>query len=615
MDFPFPNNAPAGDTPGATTDDFWGFNPQQPPPMDGQADDTSLDELLALYQTAQDAPPAPFAPMGEPDSYPFDPAATGGDFSFGDPATDAPFPAFGGSDDAFGAFGGDAPAFPAFGDAPAPTADFGFDAGAPAADAFPAFDAAPAPGGFDLGGGDDPFGLPPAAPDAGFGGFEAVVPEAPAFGGGDFNLDAGAAELPADFGDLGGPVFPAFGEEPAAELPAFDAGPAGGMEFPAFDAAPADGGLEFPAFDAGPADAVAEFPAFGAEDAGPTFPAFDAAPAAEAAPADFGDLGGPVFAAFGDEPAATTEFPAFDAPAGGMEFPAFDEDAPLFPPLEPAAEAPAMPAAPVEPAAPAGAFSFDEEEPQEFVPDDDAPLFPSLDDGAVFPAFDAAPVAEAPAAAPAPEPVTEFPAFDAPAAFDAPSFEAPAFPAFEEPEEALPAEDFDFSPPAGGPVFAAIEPEPVAPAQPEPVVQATPTPPAAPVVPSVDPEQTLRYREVPAAPAASAGPALDLATLANLTGKEVVVRTSDDRRVANQQLTQVVGALSSGLDDIQGRMAHLYADLQSAAVSRAPVDEIQRITTELAQAKASVGEGSDLYKHALYLRQMADAYLQALKDL
>ncbi|MFN3429108.1 MAG: hypothetical protein ACK46X_04045 [Candidatus Sericytochromatia bacterium] len=632
MDFPFPNNAPAGDTPGATTDDFWGFNPQQPPPMDGQADDTSLDELLALYQTAQDAPPAPFAPMGEPDSYPFDPAAAGGDFGFGapggfgDPATDTPFPAFGGGDDAFpgfdaagAAFGADAPAFPAFGDTAAPAADFGFDAGAPAADAFPAFDAAPAPGGFDLGGADDPFGLPPAAPETGFGGFESVVPEAPAFGG-DFNLDAGAAELPADFGDLGGPVFPAFdaagaafdaagaafGEEPAAELPAFDA-PAGGMEFPAFDAAPADGGMEFPAFDAGP-----------------TFPAFDAAPAAEAAPVDFGDLGGPVFAAFGDEPAATTEFPAFGAgPAdGGMEFPAFDaagaafdEDAPLFPPLEPAAEAPAAPAAPAMPAAPAGAFSFDEEEPQEFVPDEDAPLFPSLDDGSVFPAFDA-PAAEAPVATPAPEPVAEFPAFDAPAAsFDAPPFDAPAFPASGEPEEALPAEDFDFSPPAGGPVFAAIEPEPVAPVQPEPVIQAAPTPPAAPVVPSVDPEQTLRYREVPAAPAASAGPSLDLATLANLTGKQVVVRTTDDRRVANQQLTQVVGALATGLDDIQGRMAHLYADLQGAAVSRAPVDEIQRITTELAQAKASVGEGSDLHKQALYLRQMADAYLQMLKDL
>ena len=85
------NNAPAG-----ATDEFWAFNPQQPPPAAGGGDDTSLDELLALYQTAQDAPAgAPFAPMGEPDSYP-----GFGDFnaSFGDPATDQPFPGAPGAD-------------------------------------------------------------------------------------------------------------------------------------------------------------------------------------------------------------------------------------------------------------------------------------------------------------------------------------------------------------------------------------------------------------------------------------------------------------------------------------------------------------------------------------
>ena len=68
MDFPFANNAPAGEA--GTQDDFWAFNPQQPPPMDAAAtgDDTSLDELLALYQTAQDSPEAaPFAPMDEPE--------------------------------------------------------------------------------------------------------------------------------------------------------------------------------------------------------------------------------------------------------------------------------------------------------------------------------------------------------------------------------------------------------------------------------------------------------------------------------------------------------------------------------------------------------------------
>ena len=70
MDSP---NAPA-------TDEFWAFNPQQPPPVGASSEDTSLDELLALYQTSTEAPGgAPFAPMGEPDRYP----AFGGDaFAF-----------------------------------------------------------------------------------------------------------------------------------------------------------------------------------------------------------------------------------------------------------------------------------------------------------------------------------------------------------------------------------------------------------------------------------------------------------------------------------------------------------------------------------------------------
>lgn len=590
MDFPFPNNAPADA--GAPTDDFWAFNPQQPPPMNAQADDTSLDELLALYQTAQDAPPAPFAPTGEPESYPAfgaEPAAGGMEFpafdaagaafdagaAFGDPATDAPFPAFGAETDNFGGFGADAPAFPAF-DAPAADAGgfggfetvvpeapaaFGaepapFDSSVPAFDASAPFDSAVPDFGAPAGDAFPAFEAPAA--DAGLGDLSGgpVFDAFPAFEAADAAAEA-PAELPADFGADMGAAFPAFGEETAA---------------------PAAGAMEFSAFDAEPAELPADFGA----DMGAAFPAFDAAPAAE-----LGDLsGGPVFDAF---PAAEeTTFPAFDA--------------------APAAEPVAMPAP--EPAAPAGGFLFSEEEPQEFVPDEEMTAFPALDDAPVFPAFDAAPAAEV-APTPAPEPVAEqmglaepeepaelpadfgmdlgtaFPAFEEPAA---PAAEETVFPAFEAAGAAI-----DDTPP----VFAA----------PEPVVEK-----AAPVVPAVDPEQTLRYREVPAAPAA-AGPQLDLAALASLTGKEVVVKTADDRRVANQQLTQVVGALSTGLDDIQGRMAHLYADLQKAAVSRAPVDEIQQITMDLAKAKASVGEGSELYKQALFLRQMADAYLQMLKEL
>lgn len=662
MDFPFPNNAPAGDNAGAATDDFWAFNPQQPPPLNNQADDTSLDELLALYQTANDAPPAPFAPMGEPESYPFDPAAAGGDAgfpdfgaagaSFGDPATDAPFPAFGAEGD-FGldasapAFGGDAPAFPpfdagaGFGDAggfPAMDAPAGGDFGAfdssvpplgetggfPAFDSsvpplgeaggFPAFDAAPgldAPGGFDMGG----MNFDAPAADAGFGGFESVVPEA----------------APGDFGAFDSSV-PPLGD--AGGFPAFDAAP--GMEATTDfgDLGDLSGGPVFEAFDptaAAPEAGAMEFPAFG--DDAPLFPAFDA-PAGDDGLAELGDLGGPVFEAFDAAPAGAapvTEFPAFDAPAAEtpMEFPAFGEDAgpvfeafdapgatteepmfgaftsddegPLFPPLEaPAAEPTPAPAAPVADAAP---LVFGEEELEEFVPDEDAPLFPAVADAPVFPAFEEAPapVAEAPVAEPD---AFAFPAFEetpAEAPLEFPALDdGPVFEAFDAtPVEAVPVTEF--------PAFdAPVAAEPVA-VTPEPRVEA-------PVVPSVDPEQTLRYREV-SAPESVPTTTYDAGALAAMTGQEVVVRTADDRRAANQQLTQVVGSLSTGLDEIQGRMAHLYADLQKAAVSRAPVDEIQRITTDLAKAKSSVGEGSELYKQALYMRQMADAYLQMLKEL
>jgi hypothetical protein len=137
--------------------------------------------------------------------------------------------------------------------------------------------------------------------------------------------------------------------------------------------------------------------------------------------------------------------------------------------------------------------------------------------------------------------------------------------------------------------------------------------------PAIDPEQTLRLKEVPEIPGpsreAASLPALDAAALASMTGKEVIIKTPDERKMANQQLTQVVGSLSTGLDELQGKMATLYTDLQRAAVSRAPVDEIQRIAGELAQTKSQVGEGSDLYKQALYMRQVADAYLQFLKEL
>ena len=65
MEFPL-NNAPAGADPAA--DEFWAFNPQQPPQMAGApGEETSLDDLLAYFQSPQEGAPAgdPFAAGGQ----------------------------------------------------------------------------------------------------------------------------------------------------------------------------------------------------------------------------------------------------------------------------------------------------------------------------------------------------------------------------------------------------------------------------------------------------------------------------------------------------------------------------------------------------------------------
>lgn len=500
MDFPFTNNAPAGEADSGAQSDFWDFNPQQPPPIsNSQADDTSLDELLALYQTAQDAP-APFAPMDAPEAYPAFPAFDAG----GDPATDAPFPAFG---DAGGFdFGADAggPVFPAFG-----------EEAAPAADAFGAFETPAADaGGFDFGG-----------DTGGFGAFDAPAADAGGFGA----FDAPAA-------DAGG--FPAF-DAPAAEAGSFDFG-----------------------------GDTAAFPPLG-----------EAAPAQDAGAMDFSFEGGPSFPAFGEEAAPAAEaFGAFEAPAAEAGSFDFGGDV-TFPPLGEAA-----------PADDAGAMDF------------------SFDGGPVFEAV----APEAPATPEAPS--MDFDFGDDSVAFPPLEMPTPVAEAEDELEEFV--DDFDL----GGTVFDAMPVEPPAPVEPVPAaVTPEPAPVVRPAAAQPDPEQTLRLKEVPAfvpsAPAPAAVAGLEGVSLAELTGREVVIRTAEERQAANQQLSQVVGALASGLDELQGRMAGLYGELQRAAVRRAPVDEIQTIASELAQAKVAVGEGSELHKQALYLRQVADAYLSLLREI
>ena len=135
------------------------------------------------------------------------------------------------------------------------------------------------------------------------------------------------------------------------------------------------------------------------------------------------------------------------------------------------------------------------------------------------------------------------------------------------------------------------------------------------VAPQTDPDQTLRYNTLAAPVAAVTAPPIDPAALAALTGQEVAIRSADDRRGLTGQLSQVVDALNASLDEAQGEIAQLYAELQRAAVRRAPVGEIMGITEALGQARGKIGEGSEAHRQALFLRQAAEAYLQLLREL
>lgn len=555
--------------------------------MAAQSDDTSLDELLALYQTAQDAP-APFAPMGEPDAYP---AFGAFDAPAGDPATDQPFPPFGSDGDlSFPAFG--ETAFPAFGEAPHegpihPPADFA----APAqehgfGEAFPPMDhGAPpfgldapaaehaAPGGFDFSNWDS--AVPPVGGDAehaAFPAFEAAPAAAePHEELHEFNPDEFSGPV---FGaiDEAAPAFPAVEHAAEPEFPAFGAEDHGLTFPPIEDAAPA-----FPPIEAGHAfppmeEAGPVFPAM--EEAAPAFPAFGAEPHEELQEFNPDEFSGPVFGAI-EEPAPAfppmahaaqpgfgeEAFPAFGAEEAGMTFPPIEDAAPVFPPMEAT-----PPIAPV----------F--EEP--------APVFPAFEEPVPPVAPVIPPVQQMPVAPP--EPV-------APSAPVAPPVQAaPPTPVVAPPVQQAPQTP---PPPVEPPVQQA--PPPVAP----------PVPPT-PKLPEVDPEETLRLREVEVQSQPAPQPSVAIAN-----GLEVTIRTPDDRKNVNYQLTQAIGSLNAGLDELQGKLAFLYGDLQRAAVRRAPVEEIQAILQELAQSKSRVAQGSDLHKQALLLRQVADAYLQLLQEL
>lgn len=561
--FSFDAQVPAGGTPGG--------------------EEPSIDELLALYQTAQDQPDdggLAFAPGLESGG---DPLGGFGAFNFGDPATDEPFSGLEG----LGALDVTVPAAPASAepaaafDLGAPDAggfDFGLadggDAfGAPAAGA-EAFDFG-APGAFDAPASDDPLGAPSGFAGATLGAAPpfGLEPEAaPDFGELDFSLDASAPaqELSEFVPDEEMAVFPAF-EAEASEPPAFEP-PA--FELPELAAEPAPeaaSGFELPDAEAGFDFALPDSPVSGFElgaasgdELGFELPSFDAGPAAEAA--------------------------SFELPASAPE--------------------PASAAAPAEPvfelggatdAFELGDFSFGESASAV----DEAPAFEM--EASELPAFEPAafelPSPEPEPVVSAPEPEVGFELPDAGFDFDLAPAAAEAAPAPAAPEP--------FALPDLGDVTAAFAPEPALPVEaallpPEPA-------PAAPMARrEPDPDQTLRLRDVGAPLVPQAPPALsvDLSALA-----VVPVGTSEERQAARAQLTQVLSALEGGVETVQTQMATLYAELQRAAVRRAPVDEIQALAVKLAEAKAAVGTQSPLHQQATFLRQMADAYLTLLETL
>ena len=73
-------------------------------------------------------------------------------------------------------------------------------------------------------------------------------------------------------------------------------------------------------------------------------------------------------------------------------------------------------------------------------------------------------------------------------------------------------------------------------------------------------------------------------------------------------------ALALGLI-VAAKLANLYAELQRAAVRRASVSEINEITSEMGRTRALLGEGSEVHKQVMYLRQVADAYAALLQEL
>ena len=122
---------------------------------------------------------------------------------------------------------------------------------------------------------------------------------------------------------------------------------------------------------------------------------------------------------------------------------------------------------------------------------------------------------------------------------------------------------------------------------------------------AVDPDETLRFTEV------------TIPHTVGVLSSAVIpaVKTRDDRLSAAQTASQALAGIHATLGEVQTNLADLYANLQRAAVRRASVPELAVLTEQIALNRSRIAQDSETYQQALYLRALADAYLQLFNEL
>jgi hypothetical protein len=122
---------------------------------------------------------------------------------------------------------------------------------------------------------------------------------------------------------------------------------------------------------------------------------------------------------------------------------------------------------------------------------------------------------------------------------------------------------------------------------------------------AVDPDETLRFTEV------------TIPHTVGVLSSAVIpaVKTRDDRLSAAQTASQAIAGIHATLGEVQTNLTDLYANLQRAAVRRASVPELAVLTEQIALNRSKIAQDSETYQQALYLRALADAYLQLFNEL